>query len=319
MIEPDIPEDEENRLNTLKSYNVLDTLPEERFDRLTRIANAMFGVPIALISLVDENRQWFKSSVGLSVSETPRDISFCGHAILGSNVFVINDAKEDPRFSDNPLVLGELNLRFYAGCPLNASNGSRLGTICLIDHHPREFNQQEVAMLEDLAALVEREIELTKLATIDELTDIPNRRGFQMLADKHLQFCQRKKLPASIVYFDIDEFKKINDLYGHAEGDRALSIFANNMRSITRDSDVVGRMGGDEFVILFTDTNRKSTRSAISRFTRELDENRVLENLEYRIDFSHGITEFDPDMHTSIGDLLKDSDRLMYAQKCINS
>ena len=110
--------DEAVRLTTLRSLDILDSLGEERFDRLTRMAKQMFRVPIALVSLVDENRQWFKSCVGLDVSETSRDISFCGHAILGDEVFVISDTLKDDRFSDNPLVLEDPHIRFYAGCPI---------------------------------------------------------------------------------------------------------------------------------------------------------------------------------------------------------
>ncbi|MDO9199841.1 MAG: GAF domain-containing protein, partial [Hydrogenophaga sp.] len=133
MKPPDRPIDEKLRLQTLQSLHILNTHAEERFDRLTRMAKRIFGVPIALVSLVDANRQWFKSCIGLDASETPRDISFCGHAILGSEVFVIPDTAADPRFSDNPLVTGYPHIRFYAGCPLVAANGQKLGTLCVID------------------------------------------------------------------------------------------------------------------------------------------------------------------------------------------
>ena len=119
--------------------NVLDTSPEERFDRLTRVAKRMFDVPIALVSLVDADRQWFKSCVGLSAAETSRDISFCGHAILGEDTFVISDARADERFADNPLVVGEPKIQFYAGCPLRALDGWKLGTLCIIDRTPRSM------------------------------------------------------------------------------------------------------------------------------------------------------------------------------------
>lgn len=114
MKSPETPRDEETRLKRLRSLGILDTAPEERFDRLTRLAKRMFGVPIALVSLVDENRQWFKSCVGLEASETPRDVSFCGHAILCNEIFIIADATLDERFADNPLVLNEPKIRFYS-------------------------------------------------------------------------------------------------------------------------------------------------------------------------------------------------------------
>ncbi|MGB5330714.1 MAG: GAF domain-containing protein, partial [Gammaproteobacteria bacterium] len=136
MKTPDFPANEKERLETLRSIDILDTDPEERFDRLTRMARRVFGVSIALVSMVDENRQWFKSKAGLDACETGRDISFCGHAILGNDVFVIENALEDERFADNPLVTGPPNIRFYAGVPLRYLNGSKLGTLCIIDQQP---------------------------------------------------------------------------------------------------------------------------------------------------------------------------------------
>jgi len=131
MLTPPLPADEPTRLDTLRSLRILDTPPEERFDRLTRLARRLFGVPGAVVSLVDAERQWFKSCDGLAASETPRDISCCGHAILSDDIMLVPDAGADVRFHDNPLVTGDPNIRFYAGCPLTVTNGSRLGTLCL--------------------------------------------------------------------------------------------------------------------------------------------------------------------------------------------
>ena len=319
MQKPDIPKDEKDRLHELRSLDILDTSPEEKYDRLTRIANRLFDVPIALVSLVDDDRQWFKSSVGLDARETPRDISFCGHAILGDEIFVVNDTATDKRFVDNPLVVDEPNIKFYAGCPLTSLNGHKLGTMCLIDQEPREFSNEDRTILEDLAAMVEREIELTQLATNDELTGIPNRRGFKVLAEKSLKLCQRKHLPASVVYFDVDKFKRINDDFGHAEGDRTLLVIANNMKSVSRDSDVIARLGGDEFAMMFSDTSKKTAAVVVERFETNLQELCRIEALRYPIILSHGIVEYNPDIHSSVGDLLSDGDKLMYTQKRLRS
>ena len=315
MQKPDIPEDEQARLQELRSLDILDTPPEERFDRLTRMAKKLFGVPISLVSLVDEDRQWFKSSIGLSASETPRDISFCGHAILDDDVFVINDTAKDKRFADNPLVVSDPNIKFYAGCPLTSPNGHNLGTMCLIDDVPREFTQEDRDILKDFAAIVEREIGLTQMATNDELTGIPNRRGFKVFAEKSLKLCNRKGLPASIVYFDVNKFKLINDDHGHAEGDRALVIIANNMKSVSRDSDVIARLGGDEFAIMFSDTSKETAEYVVKRFEESMQDLCDQESLDYQISLSHGIVEYNPEMHSSIGDMLDEGDKLMYAQK----
>lgn len=314
MIKPDIPQNEKNRLETLESLDILDSQAEERFDRLTRMAKRMFGVPIALVSLVDKNRQWFKSCIGLSASETSREISFCGHAILGSEVFIIPNVLEDPRFFDNPLVLDAPNIRFYAGCPLTV-NGYRLGTLCLIDQTPRDFNSEDVAALKDLAAMVEHELEAVQLATLDELTDLSNRRGFLLLAKHSLMLSIRQKLPVVLIFMDLDQFKAINDTFGHAEGDSVLATFAKLMKSHFRDSDVYARLGGDEFVVLLTGTCVKEAEEVIGRFKESLSEHNQKENRGYDISFSYGIIEFNQKTHIGIEKLLSEADALMYEAK----
>lgn len=157
MRKPDFPADEQRRLQALRDLELLDTPAEERFDRLTRIAQSVFKTPIALVSLVDAERQWFKSRQGLDATETPRDISFCGHAILGDEVFYIPNAIEDPRFADNPLVAGAPDIRFYAGAPLASADGYKLGTLCVIDNKPHQHSAEELRLLRDLATCVEQE------------------------------------------------------------------------------------------------------------------------------------------------------------------
>jgi phosphoribosyl 1,2-cyclic phosphodiesterase/CheY-like chemotaxis protein len=157
-IRAQMPEHEEARLAALKKLEILDTDPEERFDRITRIASEAFDVPIALVSLVDHDRQWFKSCIGLRVKETPRDMALCAHAILEDQVLIVPDAFLDPRFADNPLVTGEPHVRFYAGCPLKLPDGNRIGTLCLIDSRPRQLEARKINLLRDLGKLAELEI-----------------------------------------------------------------------------------------------------------------------------------------------------------------
>ncbi len=172
MQPPAIPKNEPTRLLALQECQLLDTPDEERFDRLTRLTKDVFGTSIVLISLVDAERQWFKSSQGLEACETGRDVSFCGHAILNEEIFQVSDARRDPRFIDNPLVTGQPKIRFYAGAPLNTSDGYRIGTLCIIDENPRQLNQQELASLRDLADCVEREINLNRVQRHTEALSI---------------------------------------------------------------------------------------------------------------------------------------------------
>jgi len=147
--------EESERLAALYKYGVLDTEFEERFDRLTRIAGAVFGTPIVLISLVDKDRQWFKSALGLEIRQTARDISFCTHAIQGTEVFIVRDSLEDNRFKQNPLVTGNPHVRFYAGAPLISRQGHALGTFCVIDNQPRtDFPAAQQQLLKDFSDAV---------------------------------------------------------------------------------------------------------------------------------------------------------------------
>ncbi len=148
-----LPADEDERLSALRALLLLDTPPEERFDRLARFVAEQLDVPIALLTLVDGQRQWFKARVGLDATETPRDISFCGHAIMKNDLFIVEDASRDPRFSDNPLVTGEPHIRFYAGAPLSAPGGHRIGTLCVIDTVPRTLGPVELSILDALRRL----------------------------------------------------------------------------------------------------------------------------------------------------------------------
>ncbi|NQV98118.1 MAG: response regulator [Rhodospirillales bacterium] len=155
-----LPENETARLEKLRQYKILDTLPDESFDCITRLLSTILDVPIALVSLIDNQRQWFKSSVGLNTRETTRDVAFCSHAILQEKVFIVPDTALDPRFSDNPLVTGGPLIRFYAGVPLTTADGYSLGTLCGIDNKPRELSSRQILQLEDLAIIVMDAIEL---------------------------------------------------------------------------------------------------------------------------------------------------------------
>lgn len=315
MKKPGIPEDEKSRLKTLVSLNILDTFHEERFDRLTRMACKLFDVPIAVVTLVDDKRQWFKSCIGLNVTETARDISFCGHAILSDEVLVVSDTEKDVRFADNPLVIGDPHIRFYAGCPIKSLSGSRLGTFAIIDDKARTLSKQDLDVLKDLASMAERELAFIELATIDELTGLSNRRGFMTSARYVINLCDRQEILCSLIFIDLNDFKNINDQFGHAEGDRALVAFSNLLKDNFRNSDVLARLGGDEFVVLLTDTTKSAAETAMRKLQKSIDEYYFKTNYGYSISYSYGIAGPDFNQHITIEKLLKDADSLMYEHK----
>lgn len=163
MVAPAIPLDETERLASLRALHLLDTPPEERFDRIVRLATHVFEVPIAYVAMVDSDRQWFKAKCGIAADETGRDISFCGHTILQKDPLIIDDALKDPRFHDNPLVIREPHVRFYAGYPLAGPGGYNVGTLCLAAPQPRSLSPREIETLRELAKLTEHELNMMDL------------------------------------------------------------------------------------------------------------------------------------------------------------
>lgn len=314
MLSAPILQNDEDRVAALRLLNLLETQPEERFDRLTRMARRLFGVPIALVTLVDRDRQWFKSAMGLAVPETPRNVSFCGHAIAGDSVLLIPDASLDPRFADNPLVTADPNIRFYAGCPLKVGSHN-LGTLCIIDKKPREFDGEELQLLEDLAGMAQQELSSLHMATTDSLTGISNRRGFELLGEYALAVAKRQSRKSTLLLFDLNGFKQINDEHGHAEGDRALKTFANGLCAAFRESDLLARLGGDEFVVLITSDAETDFAAILDRLVQWVHNQNQIENCGYRILFSVGRIDFDPRKGDSVQTLLSRADAAMYADK----
>ncbi len=267
------------------------------------------------MSLVDEDRQWFKSVNGLVVRSTSREVSFCGHAILGEDVFVVNDAAVDERFSDNPLVLDDPSIRFYAGHPLLAADGSSLGTFCLIDRKPRDLTPEDMQSLEDLALLAERELLSRQLATTDDLTGISNRRGFHLLANNRIRASRRGSGMGSLLYFDMDGLKRINDSLGHAVGDAAIIEFSRLLIEFFRESDVVARLGGDEFVVLLMDSGESATRQTLERFAEFVAGACEQSDWPYTLKASAGVIQFEADANVVLDDLLAQADQRMYQAK----
>jgi len=234
---------------------------------------------------------------------------------LDTNLFVIEDASKDPRFADNPLVTGEPHIRFYAGYPLQALNGEKMGTLCIIDQKPRQFGQEDRLALTDLGKMAEQEIKITELALNDELTGLSNRRGFMTLARQMQKLSDRNIHPLALIYFDLDNFKSINDTYGHAQGDAILRAFADALQRTARDADLLARLGGDEFAWLLSSQTENEAVELIERLEKELSGFNAQQATDQQVRFSHGIAHYTPRSSISIDQLLAEADAKMYKNK----
>jgi diguanylate cyclase (GGDEF)-like protein len=310
---PDIAssEGEAERVRGLHDLNLLGTGPDERFDRLTRLAQRLFDTPIALLRLAGSERQWIKSRFGSNPNEPPPELGFCTQALESDDVLIVPDATRDARFRDHPLVVDLPEIRFYAGCPVKAPDGRPLGTLCVIDHEPREVREEDAGVLKDLAWMLEQELKSLSLATMDELTGLTNRRGFDAIAAHTIAMCRRVDEPATLLYFDLDEFKLVNDSLGHGAGDRVLRTFAQQLRATFRDSDVVARVGGDEFCVLLTSATTETVERPLSLLEGRL---RTREG-EPMVGFSVGVAPYDPGRHQNVQALVDEADAEMFRQK----
>ena len=282
----------DRRRVALDLYKILDSAPEPDFDNLAMLAARIIGTPSAAISFIDEHRQWFKARCGLSVGETPIALSFCAHAIENGELIVIRDTMLDPRFADNALVTGEPHVRFYAGMPIRASDGTPIAALCTFDTRPRPQGLTDIQQttLRVLASQVEALLELRRLvnerqaqvvahsemseklrhvAEHDVLTGLPHRGLFHKRLMAAMRTAQETDTRVALLMVDVDHFKQINDSLGHDVGDMLLCRFARRLRLIVRKHDTVARLGGDEFGILLAGIDR---HEEIAEIVRSLNE-----------------------------------------------
>lgn len=308
--------DEAARISALQRLAVLDTEPEEPFENVVALIRAVLGVPMAAVSLIDEDRQWFKARVGLEPSETARDVSFCTHTIQQREPMIIPDALKDDRFAQNPLVLGNPNIRSYAGIPLRTSDGYNIGSLCAIDTEARDFSSAEIAMLDKFARIVISDLELRRIAGKDQLTGALTRRGFIERVSQEIDRFRRYSRPTSLAMIDIDHFKTINDTYGHATGDTVLREVSRLLRAEMRPNDLLGRIGGEEFALLMPETDAQSAYFAAERFRQCIAGARIEAEpgVEVKVTASFGIAELIP-AFTDAESWFAATDVLLYAAK----
>lgn len=318
-----IPQNEELRLQAVRSYGILDSPPEVNFDTLTRIASQFFNTPAAVIGLMDADRLWFKSQIGLTVPQLDRQIAFCAHAIMRpGEPLVIEDLAQDPRFADNPLVTRTPHLRFYAGAPLIDANGYALGTIAVVDTQPRTFSDIQRSLLSDLSSLVITALDsrhranlLGQMAMTDYLTGLGNRAQFERTLNAEIAHAQRTGESFTIFYMDLDDFKAINDTFGHAAGDDVLREVAHRMDKQIRAEDLLARFGGDEFGVFMRNSPNNPAESLAARINDAVSAPITLSTGEQvRVGISVGIARFTSD-EDSMDSLLARADQALYQIK----
>jgi diguanylate cyclase (GGDEF)-like protein len=274
------------------TLNLINAPIEKRFERITRLAKKIYNVKIAGINFLDEQYVWVKSIQGLDTYETSSDVTFCRYTVLRDRILTIPDALKDPRFSNNPYVINEPYIRFYAGYPLKIGSNKIVGTFCIVDTAPRTFSLEERSYFKDLGELVENEINnttrshiqqqmLQELNTVkrnaltDTLTKLWNRRALNTFLEHLLSTSQKKKNLFGFAILDIDNFKQINDKFGHLRGDQALKIVAKCMLQSIREEDVVGRWGGEEFVIMVESDNKDHIKNIAERVRTSISREKI--------------------------------------------
>lgn len=282
---------------TLKIANIhtLDlfyTPLEERFERITRLARRALQVPVAAITLLNDEKQWFKSVAGWGISELPRDGSYCKLTVQGTQLFTIADTASDPRTATNPLTVSSPRFRSYAAFPLTDEHGTVAGTFCVFDVKPRQFSPADRQSVIDLAAMTQREVVSDHLseahsaltaklsvarreAMMDPLTRLWNRRGASVLLKAAFEAADQRGTPITLALLDLDNFKRINDSYGHQVGDEVLRKVGSRLISAVRGEDVICRIGGDEFLILMTDTDAAAAGRIAERIRRMITDTNI--------------------------------------------
>ena len=298
-----IPDNEAGRIAVLRSLDILDTPSEDRFDQFTRITARIFDMPIALISLVDSDRQWFKSAEGLDVAETPRNISLCGHAILGEGVFEVRDAQRDPRFCDNPLVVESPHIRFYAGAPLKAPGGHKLGTLCIIDREPRQLSDGDKAKLQILAEMVAGEM-TRDMGLVGDLPDT----GPRTVSAAEFFDGVPTQSGCSVLLFDIDDVltSNIDETSRLSPG----AVFSRLLHEHFPTATSIAHIGNYHYCVLLDTENAFDEIRAISRLCSEARNQLYFAEGHDSLTPFVGRIQYRSDKYASVDDMRREANRM---------
>lgn len=303
------------RRRALQALRVLGPSMDDGFRRIAAIARRVFNVPLAEVSLLDSIQLGLAPRAGMHATPSPAFLRFGDGADTAEATVVVHNAGRGEALSIQWAGQRLRNMRFYAGCRLRNEAGYNIGTLALVDRQQRMLSDEDVLLLRELAGLAEHHARALAAATTDELTRIPNRRGFRQLAAEMLATCQPLDLPAALLAFDLNGLKKINDNLGHPAGDRALAEFARCLLLTCRESDALGRIGGDEFCVLLADTDGAGASALLERLQQRVAEANVSAAGELPIAFSVGVALREPGSQASVDQLVAEADRLLIEAK----
>jgi diguanylate cyclase (GGDEF)-like protein len=264
-------EAEAARQFALDRYDVLDTAAEDCFDQITQAIISALEVPCAAISFLDGERQWFKSKIGLAISEIPRAISFCNYTIAQNSPMIIEDVLQDVRFGEHPAISGSPFVRSYIGMPLTTPDGHNIGTISAMDIVPRPFRRPKIDWLERLAELVIHELELRQQAEKDRLTGALTRSGFSVEVQKAISLFDRQEIKSTLVLFDVDLYKMVKHRFGRPSGNAMLKSVIEPLVMRLKPANCIGRIGGTQFAVLLTDTSQAKAIEEAAAIRRKLE------------------------------------------------
>ncbi|WP_175483285.1 sensor domain-containing diguanylate cyclase [Salinihabitans flavidus] len=283
----------------LLRHDALTYSSEASFDQITRLLQLSLDMEMVAISLIGDDKQMLKARQGLDLAQCSRETAFCNIAIRAYEPLVIEDTHRDARVRDNPFVTGSPFLRSYIGAPLTTADGYNLGTICAFDSKPRHFIPRDFDIVRTCAELVMNQLELRSQANLDFLTNVYNRRSFVSGLDRELARLRRSKGTAVLAFLDIDHFKRINDTFGHPVGDRVLRELAEVVTGQCRQTDLVARLGGEEFAVLLMDSDLDTAKLWADRMRKQVAESRFDGSNAIKLTVSLGLAEFGETQTTS--------------------
>lgn len=331
-----LPRFDQQKSEVMQRYQILNGSDAFDTNHTARTAALVFGAPIVVAALNERYRDWFRSAHGVDDKDYDRLQDFCALANLSEDAFVVQDARAEDYFARDPAVLGSPNVAFFAGAPLRDPDGKRFGTLCVIDNTPRAMTESQLSVLRSFAGQLSGEIclrsagryalrdlieveedkcALYDLAMTDPLTRALNRRAFFNFTEREVRRAHRHKLPLSTLMIDIDHFKKVNDVHGHAAGDEVLKTMVAEVTGAIRDEDLVGRLGGEEFAIVLPETPAQSAKILADRLRNVVKSQKFYgDGGAFSISISVGITELVSN-DLEIDGALERADKALYEAK----